>query len=142
MWVAYDAETMDVLADGTEYDVKQFAGKDITIIAATEAGWRRALKAQDPATMMSGNPPRGRGGKAVAHLPEARREWLGVAEVAVLAGVKPQTWTAYVNRGQAPPAERRNPDTGRREWSAEVIGEWLASRPGAGARTDLRSEAG
>jgi hypothetical protein len=65
--------------------------------------------------------------------------WLGVADVAALAGVKPQTWTAYVNRGQAPQAGRRNPETGRREWSAGVIGRWLASRPGAGTRTDLAS---
>ena len=70
MWVAYDAVTMDVLADGTEYDVKQFGGecRDITVICATEAGWRRAVKAQDPSTMMSGNPPRGRGGAGVIHL--------------------------------------------------------------------------
>lgn len=66
--------------------------------------------------------------------------WLGVPAIADLAVVKPQTWTAYVNRGQAPPHSRRNPDTGRREWTAEVIGRWLATRPGAGARTDTYQE--
>jgi hypothetical protein len=66
-------------------------------------------------------------------------EWLGVAEVAARAGIRPQTWTAYVNRGQAPEAGRRNPETGRREWTALVIGAWLQARPGAGARTDLPS---
>lgn len=66
-------------------------------------------------------------------------KWLGVADIAALAAIRPQTWTGYVNRGQAPQAGRRNPDTGRREWAAEVIDEWLASRPGAGARTDLTS---
>ena len=64
-------------------------------------------------------------------------EWLGVAEIAARAGIRPQTWTGYVNRGQAPAAGRRNPETGRREWLFSVITEWLESRPGAGARTDL-----
>jgi predicted DNA-binding transcriptional regulator AlpA len=71
--------------------------------------------------------------------PQAGR-WLGVAEIAERAGVKPQTWTGYVNRGHAPQAGRRSPETGRREWLESVIDAWLRERPGAGARTDLRRD--
>jgi predicted GIY-YIG superfamily endonuclease len=68
-------------------------------------------------------------------------EWVGVREAAQLAGVARATWTAYAARGQAPAAGRRNPDTGRQEWSPAAIAEWLATRPGPGTRTDLRNEA-
>lgn len=68
MWVGYDTVTMDVLADGTEAQVRYYARGEVTIMCATEDGWRRAAKARDPATLMSGNPPRGRNGKTVIHL--------------------------------------------------------------------------
>jgi len=57
-------------------------------------------------------------------------------ECADLAGITADTWSAYVSRGQAPgPVER----VGRTPlWDAEQIEAWVASRPGRGARTDLR----
>jgi hypothetical protein len=66
-------------------------------------------------------------------------EWLGAREAAERAGVKERTWTAYVAREQAPQPTRRNPVTGKAEWAAVVIGEWMESLPGPGARTDLNA---
>lgn len=56
-------------------------------------------------------------------------------EAAALAGVTPQTWSEYVARGRAPkPAAY----IGRTPlWSRAEVEEWLATRPGQGARTDL-----
>jgi len=70
--------------------------------------------------------------------PDGQGEWLGARESAERAGVKERTWTAYVAREQAPGAGRRNPVTGKAEWQAAVVGEWLENRPGPGARTDRR----
>jgi hypothetical protein len=44
-----------------------------------------------------------------------------------------------VAREQAPQPTRRNPVTGKAEWAAVVIGEWMESLPGPGARTDLNA---
>lgn len=63
--------------------------------------------------------------------------WLDAREAAGRAGVAERTWTAYVARDQAPQHGRRNPLTGKKEWRAVVIGEWLENRPGSGTRTDL-----
>jgi len=68
--------------------------------------------------------------------------YLGVAEIAERLKIRPQTWTAYVHRGQAPKAARRNPETGRREWLESAIEAFEAGRLGQGARSDLRKEAG
>lgn len=57
-WVAYDAISGDVLADGFENEVRRYAGTDVIIVAASEADWRRAAK--QIARRMSGNPPRRR----------------------------------------------------------------------------------
>jgi hypothetical protein len=63
--------------------------------------------------------------------------WLSAREAAERAGVREKTWTAYVTRGQAPGPGRRNPETGKAEWLPGVVDEWMAARPGPGARTDL-----
>lgn len=56
-WVAYDATTADVLADGPEGKIRSYASRaGQTVIAASEADWRRA--AQQARRQMSGNPPR------------------------------------------------------------------------------------
>jgi hypothetical protein len=65
--------------------------------------------------------------------------WLNAQETAGRAGVRPGTWRAYVARGHAPKHERRNPVTGVEEWADAAVGEWLAGRPGQGARTDRKS---
>jgi hypothetical protein len=44
IWVAYDTVTLDVEADGREYDVKRYARGNLQLICATEAGWRRAVE--------------------------------------------------------------------------------------------------
>lgn len=48
----------------------------------------------------------------------------------------PTTWRSYQSRGQAPAPGRYVYD--RPLWSRGDIDAWIAARPGAGARTDLR----
>ena len=56
-------------------------------------------------------------------------------EVAERVGISTSTWSAYVSRGHAPPADLR---VGRTPlWRVETIRSWQAARPGRGARTDL-----
>jgi hypothetical protein len=38
-----------------------------------------------------------------------------------------------------PEPERRNPATGVMEWSRVTVDQWIARRPGRGARTDIDS---
>lgn len=58
-------------------------------------------------------------------------------QAAALAGVKPQTWSGYVARGQAP-APRRH--VGRTPlWDAAEVRAWLESRPGRGSRSTPRA---
>lgn len=59
------------------------------------------------------------------------------AECAEAAGCTQSTWRAYVGREQAPkPLDKK---IGRSNvWSADEVRAWAASRPGRGARTDLR----
>lgn len=64
-WVAYDSISGDVLADGQERQVRKYAGSDETVIAASEAGWKRAAEAIR--LRMSGNPPR-RNPASIEHL--------------------------------------------------------------------------
>ena len=64
-WVAYDTVTFDVIADGREWDVKKWASGNLQIACATEAGWRRAVKAQDRSRMMSANPPKRMSGSTI-----------------------------------------------------------------------------
>jgi hypothetical protein len=70
-------------------------------------------------------------------LPEG--EWLGARQAAERAGVAERTWTGYVARGQAPQHGRRNPETGKKEWTTAAVDAWLGSRPGPGARRDLEA---
>ena len=58
-------------------------------------------------------------------------------EAAALAGVRPDTWSAYVSRGQAPaPVEY----VGRTPlWAAGEVKAWTASRPGRGRRKKSES---
>jgi len=61
---------------------------------------------------------------------------LTTAQCAAAAGIKPATWRSYVHRGQAPPA--RAGTAARPLWEDTEVQAFLAQRPGAGARTDLR----
>jgi len=61
---------------------------------------------------------------------------LTTAQCAARAGIKPATWRSYVHRGQAPPA--RGGTAARPLWEDSEVEAFLAQRPGAGARTDLR----
>lgn len=58
-------------------------------------------------------------------------------ECAEAASCTQSTWRAYVGRGQAPkPLDKK---IGRSNvWSAGEVRAWVTSRPGRGARTDLR----
>lgn len=60
---------------------------------------------------------------------------LTAKQAAELAGVSSSTWRSYVARGRAP---ARDGQFGRESWWWEsTVREWMASRPGRGARTDL-----
>jgi predicted DNA-binding transcriptional regulator AlpA len=58
---------------------------------------------------------------------------LGIADVARLAGVSPATVTAYLARRRMPSPVTRVGNSP--VWSRPIIRQWLASRPGQGART-------
>ncbi len=70
---------------------------------------------------------------------------LTTKEVAMLVGVEPSSWRSMVSRGLAPrpddagdesvPRNRRNP-----RWKVSTVGEFRASRPGQGRRTDLEGK--
>jgi hypothetical protein len=58
-WVAYDAISGDVLADGSERLIRRYVQQDYcgdTVIAVPEANWRHAV--EGIRRRMSGNPPR------------------------------------------------------------------------------------
>lgn len=69
---------------------------------------------------------------------------LTVSEVAALIGWRPDSWRSEVNRGKAPPAD--DPDEGRPasrrmpRWRRSTVEAWRKTRPGQGARTDLKRE--
>lgn len=63
---------------------------------------------------------------------------LDAESAAARARVKRGTWTSYVARGQAPRPDERDLRTGSPRWRESTVDEWLAARPGQGARTDLR----
>jgi hypothetical protein len=123
------------LADGAAV----FATVSIDDIAdAALAEWDERMA--DPARAMPNGEPPNKAKEiryAIGHAFERAFEWLECAEAAGRAEVKEPTWRAYVSRGQAPGHGRRNPLTGRQEWSAAAVDAWLAGRPGSGARTDL-----
>ena len=62
------------------------------------------------------------------------REYLGAADFAARAGL------AVATIRLTPPADVQisTPNGPLRGWSVDTIDAWLASRPGRGARTDLR----
>lgn len=58
-------------------------------------------------------------------------------EAAEIAGVKPNTFSGYVARGQAPGPVRH---IGRTPlWDAAKVEKWAADRPGRGARSTDRA---
>lgn len=68
------------------------------------------------------------------------REYLGAADFAARAGLAVATIRSYMRKGLTPPADVQisTPNGPLRGWSPETIDAWLISRPGQGARTDLR----
>ena len=67
-------------------------------------------------------------------------EYLGAADFAARAGLATETIRSYMRKGLTPPADViiTTPSGQLRGWSTDTIDAWLASRPGRGARTDLR----
>lgn len=63
------------------------------------------------------------------------RQWIDTTEAARLAGIKPDTLRHYVRTGHAPAPTRFGRSL---MWDADEIRQWIATRPGQGARTDLR----
>lgn len=67
-------------------------------------------------------------------------EYLGATHFAVRAGLAVATIRSYMRKGLIPPADVviSTPAGPLRGWAPETIDAWMASRPGRGARTDLR----
>ena len=67
-------------------------------------------------------------------------EYLGTADFAARAGLATATIRSYMRKGLTPPADVViiTPSGPLRGWAPKTIDTWLASRPGRGARTDLR----
>lgn len=61
------------------------------------------------------------------------------ADVAALLGIARSTWSAYVSRGQAPPAD--DPELDRPEgsrlprWKLSTVQDWRRARKGQGNHT-------
>lgn len=53
------------------------------------------------------------------------------------AGVKLGTWTSYVSRGQAPGPDGVCDPCGCSWWWSSTVDEFMATRPGQGARMDV-----
>ena len=68
------------------------------------------------------------------------REYLGAAGFAARAGLAVATIRSYMRKGLTPTADViiTTPAGPLRGWAPETIDAWMASRPGRGARTDLR----
>lgn len=67
-------------------------------------------------------------------------EYMGPAEVAAYVGRAPQTIRNLAASGAMPEPDVRIGTIGG--WSQSTIDEWLANRPGQGARTDLAGSKG
>ena len=67
-------------------------------------------------------------------------EYLGTAAVAERTGLAVATVRSYILKDLMPEADViiTTPSGPLRGWAPETIDAWLASRPGQGARTDLR----
>lgn len=68
--------------------------------------------------------------------------WLTLAQFADAAEVTAATLRGWRSKGlprgnPIPEPERRNPETGLAEWSRVTVEQWIALRPGRGARTDI-----
>lgn len=69
------------------------------------------------------------------------KELVGNEAAAAYVGLSVNSWRPYVARGQAPKPDKpyRVVDGHVRPvWSARILDEWKANRPGQGARTDRR----
>ena len=64
-------------------------------------------------------------------------EVLTLIETVTGKAIAASTWRSYVARGQAPKPARHLSRTPL--YSRKDIETWIATRPGSGARTDLRS---
>lgn len=70
---------------------------------------------------------------------KARPVRLTAKMAAERAGVKLGTWTAYVARDQAPKPDGTCDPCGCSWWWSSSVDDYMANRPGQGARTDLVS---
>lgn len=70
------------------------------------------------------------------------KELIGNEAAADYVGVSVNTWRPYVTRGQAPQPDRREIRGGHAVpvWRKKTLDDWIRSRPGPGARTDMDRE--
>ncbi|SPT53500.1 Uncharacterised protein [Actinomyces bovis] len=66
--------------------------------------------------------------------------YLGLSALAERAGISRNTASSYAAGGYLPPPDALIIEGARevRGWLPSTVDQWLASRPGRGARTDLR----
>lgn len=67
-------------------------------------------------------------------------KYLGAADFAARVGLATATIRSYMHKGLTPQPDViiTTPKGPLRGWAPETIDAWMASRPGRGARTDLR----
>ncbi|MCM3882143.1 helix-turn-helix domain-containing protein [Frankia sp. R82] len=63
---------------------------------------------------------------------------LSYSEIATIAGVSAKTMRNYRAAGRFPPPDEL-PAPDRPRWRRSTVLDWLATRPGQGARTDLHA---
>lgn len=70
------------------------------------------------------------------------QELIGNEAAAQYVGISVNTWRPYVARGHAPQPDRRDIQGGHAVpvWRTKTLDDWMRSRPGPGARTDLREK--
>lgn len=64
--------------------------------------------------------------------------YVATKEAATIAGIAVDTFTSYVSRGQAPAPDFKIGTI--KFYKLATLRKWMRTRPGEGARTDLRSK--
>jgi hypothetical protein len=132
--VHHQAANLDLIEAKAEYDeAKHRLGEGML----TPKEWQEAQDAWQAAVDRIATTE-----QALRHAERAywAEKWLTRRQVADLVsaltgrGINPDTWSGYVTRGQAPAPDGRD-DTNHPWWSELTVRDWVASRPGQGART-------
>lgn len=65
---------------------------------------------------------------------------LGAQAAAAHVGIGYSTWRGLRARGKAPEPDGVDESFGKEYWLPSTLDKWMASRPGQGARTDLKDK--